>query len=64
MASPPGAEAFKRDNPSAVAHFFDTGHFALETMPARLQKASRFPDVIMFINDIDSRRADPLADVC
>jgi len=45
-------------------HFFDAGHFALETMPARLQKASRFPDVIMFINDIDSRRADPLADVC
>jgi pimeloyl-ACP methyl ester carboxylesterase len=28
---PPGAEAFKRDNPSAGVHFFDTGHFALET---------------------------------
>jgi pimeloyl-ACP methyl ester carboxylesterase len=28
---PPGAEAFKRDNPSAEVHFFDTGHFALET---------------------------------
>ncbi|EHR05072.1 alpha/beta fold hydrolase [Bradyrhizobium sp. WSM471] len=28
---PPGAEAFKRDNPSAVVQFFDTGHFALET---------------------------------
>jgi pimeloyl-ACP methyl ester carboxylesterase len=28
---PPGAEAFKRDNPSAELHFFDTGHFALET---------------------------------
>ena len=28
---PPGAEAFKRDNPKAEVHFFDTGHFALET---------------------------------
>jgi pimeloyl-ACP methyl ester carboxylesterase len=28
---PPGAEAFKRDNPSTEVHFFDTGHFALET---------------------------------
>lgn len=28
---PPGAEAFKRDNPGAEVHFFDTGHFALET---------------------------------
>lgn len=28
---PPGAEAFKRDNPNAVVQFFDTGHFALET---------------------------------
>lgn len=28
---PPGAEAFKRDIPSAEVHFFDTGHFALET---------------------------------
>jgi pimeloyl-ACP methyl ester carboxylesterase len=28
---PPGAEAFKRDIPSAVVKFFDTGHFALET---------------------------------
>jgi pimeloyl-ACP methyl ester carboxylesterase len=26
-----GAEAFKRDIPGAVVHFFDTGHFALET---------------------------------
>jgi pimeloyl-ACP methyl ester carboxylesterase len=26
-----GAEAFKRDNPNAEVHFFDTGHFALET---------------------------------
>jgi pimeloyl-ACP methyl ester carboxylesterase len=28
---PPGAEAFKRDIPSAEVRFFDTGHFALET---------------------------------
>jgi pimeloyl-ACP methyl ester carboxylesterase len=28
---PPGAEAFKRDVPDAEIHFFDTGHFALET---------------------------------
>ena len=26
-----GADAFKRDIPSAQVHFFDTGHFALET---------------------------------
>src|SRR5438552_747605 len=28
---PPGAEAFKRDIPDAEIHFFDTGHFAVET---------------------------------
>jgi pimeloyl-ACP methyl ester carboxylesterase len=28
---PAGADAFKRDNPSAQVEFFDTGHFALET---------------------------------
>jgi pimeloyl-ACP methyl ester carboxylesterase len=28
---PPGAEAYKRDVPNAEVHFFDTGHFALET---------------------------------
>lgn len=28
---PPGAEAFRRDNPHAEVHFYDTGHFALET---------------------------------
>lgn len=28
---PPGAEAFRRDNPDAVVQFLDTGHFALET---------------------------------
>ncbi len=28
---PPGAEAFRHDNPNAEIHFYDTGHFALET---------------------------------
>jgi pimeloyl-ACP methyl ester carboxylesterase len=28
---PPGAEAFRRNNPQAEVHFYDTGHFALET---------------------------------
>ena len=28
---PPGAEAFRRDNPDAQVRFLDTGHFALET---------------------------------
>lgn len=28
---PPGAEAYRRDNPNAVVQMLDTGHFALET---------------------------------
>ena len=28
---PRGAEAFRRDIPGAMIHFFETGHFALET---------------------------------
>jgi pimeloyl-ACP methyl ester carboxylesterase len=28
---PAGAEAFRRDNPDAEVHLYDTGHFALET---------------------------------
>jgi pimeloyl-ACP methyl ester carboxylesterase len=28
---PPGAEAYKRDNPNAAVQLLDTGHFALET---------------------------------
>ena len=35
---PPGAEAFKRDIPDARIHFFDTGHFALETHSAEIAK--------------------------
>jgi pimeloyl-ACP methyl ester carboxylesterase len=36
---PPGAEAFRRDIPSAVVRFFDTGHFALETHAAEIAAA-------------------------
>lgn len=28
---PPGAEAYKKDNPNAIVKFYNTGHFALET---------------------------------
>jgi pimeloyl-ACP methyl ester carboxylesterase len=28
---PPGAEAFRRDNPNATVELLNTGHFALET---------------------------------
>jgi pimeloyl-ACP methyl ester carboxylesterase len=38
---PPGAEAFKRDVPSAVVRFFDTGHFALETHASEIAAAIR-----------------------
>jgi pimeloyl-ACP methyl ester carboxylesterase len=33
---PPGAEAFKRDQPEAEVRFFDAGHFALETHSAEI----------------------------
>ena len=38
---PPGAEEFKRDIPSAEVHFFDTGHFALETHHREIGEAIR-----------------------
>jgi pimeloyl-ACP methyl ester carboxylesterase len=38
---PPGAEAFKRDNPSAAVRFLDTGHFALETHAEEIAAAIR-----------------------
>ncbi|HTZ97119.1 MAG TPA: alpha/beta hydrolase [Terriglobales bacterium] len=38
---PPGAEAFKRDDPSAEVHFLDTGHFALETHAQEIANAIR-----------------------
>jgi pimeloyl-ACP methyl ester carboxylesterase len=36
---PPGAEAFRRDNPNAEVRFFDTGHFALETHAGEIGEA-------------------------
>jgi pimeloyl-ACP methyl ester carboxylesterase len=36
---PPGAEAFKRDNPNAVVRFLDTGHFATETHVSEIAAA-------------------------
>jgi pimeloyl-ACP methyl ester carboxylesterase len=38
---PPGAEAFKRDNPKAEVRFLDTGHFAIETHGAEIARAMR-----------------------
>lgn len=38
---PPGAEAFKRDMANAEVHFYDTGHFALETHHREIAGAIR-----------------------
>jgi pimeloyl-ACP methyl ester carboxylesterase len=38
---PPGAEAFKRDNPAAEVHFYEAGHFALETHVEQIADAIR-----------------------
>jgi pimeloyl-ACP methyl ester carboxylesterase len=38
---PAGAEAFRRDIPTAEVHFFDTGHFALETHAAEIAAVIR-----------------------
>src|SRR5207237_3280531 len=38
---PPGAEAFKRDNPAAEVYFYDTGHFALDTHTSDIASALR-----------------------
>ncbi|HEY4174499.1 MAG TPA: alpha/beta hydrolase [Rhodopila sp.] len=38
---PPGAEAFRRDMPSADVRFVDTGHFALETHAREIAAAIR-----------------------
>ena len=43
----PGAEAFKRDNPTAEVHFYDTGHFALET---------HYPEIAGAIRDFLDRK--------
>jgi len=38
---PPGAQAYKSDNPNAVVEFLDTGHFALETHVEYIAKRIR-----------------------
>jgi pimeloyl-ACP methyl ester carboxylesterase len=38
---PPGAEAFKRDNPRAVVRFLDAAHFALETHAREIAESIR-----------------------
>jgi len=38
---PPGAEAFKRDNPNAEVRFLDTGHFAIETHGLEIAREMR-----------------------
>src|SRR6266571_4357948 len=38
---PHGAEAYKRDIPSAEVHFYETGHFALETHAQEIAAAIR-----------------------
>jgi pimeloyl-ACP methyl ester carboxylesterase len=38
---PPGAEAYKRDNPNARVEFLDTGHFALETHAREIAESIR-----------------------
>ena len=38
---PAGAHAFTRDNPDAEIHFYDTGHFALETHAGEIASAIR-----------------------
>src|SRR5438045_1007856 len=49
---PPGAEAFKRDNPAAEVHFFDTGHFALET---------HYQEIAATIHDFLTRKVPALS---
>jgi pimeloyl-ACP methyl ester carboxylesterase len=50
---PPGGEAFKRDNPNAEVHFFDTGHFALETHSREIGSA-----ILEFLNKTASMQAN------
>jgi pimeloyl-ACP methyl ester carboxylesterase len=38
---PAGAEAYKRDNPAAEVHFYNTGHFALQTHHAEIAPVIR-----------------------
>jgi pimeloyl-ACP methyl ester carboxylesterase len=38
---PPGAEAYRRDNPNVIVQFLETGHFALETHVEEIALAMR-----------------------
>jgi pimeloyl-ACP methyl ester carboxylesterase len=38
---PAGAEAFRKDLPNAEVHFFDTGHFAIETHVVEIAAAMK-----------------------
>jgi pimeloyl-ACP methyl ester carboxylesterase len=49
---PAGAEAFRRDQPAAEIHFYDTGHFALETHATEIAAAIR-----EFLNRSSAHRA-------
>ena len=49
---PPGAEAFKRDQPEAEVHLLDAGHFALE---------SRGPEIASIIDEFLARKLAPRA---
>jgi pimeloyl-ACP methyl ester carboxylesterase len=44
---PPGAQAFKRDNPDAEIHLLDAGHFALE---------SHAPEIATIVRDFLARK--------
>jgi pimeloyl-ACP methyl ester carboxylesterase len=50
---PPGGEAFTRDNPNAEVHFFDTGHFALETHSREIGSA-----ILEFLNKTLSKQSN------
>jgi pimeloyl-ACP methyl ester carboxylesterase len=52
---PPGAEAFRRDNPNATVQFLDTGHFALETHVEEIAAAMR--QFLMKTADVTPGRA-------
>lgn len=52
---PAGAEAWKRDIPTAEIHFYDTGHFALETHAAEIIPVIRqFLD--RTVSDLDAKK--------
>jgi pimeloyl-ACP methyl ester carboxylesterase len=51
---PPGAEAFRRDVPTAEIRFYDTGHFALETHGAEIAEA-----ITAFLGRVAPRLAAP-----